>query len=65
MFNKNKNKIHLTEDEKLIIIRSLNEYSDQLKILISERPEVPNDKLLFTCLESYFHLVECVKKKLF
>jgi len=37
MFNKNKNKIHLTEDEKLIIIRSLNKYSNELKNLRREK----------------------------
>jgi len=64
MFNKNKNKIHLTEDEKLIIIRSLNKYSNELKNLICNRPETSNDELLYICLDSYHHLVDCVKRKL-
>jgi len=65
MFNfKNKNNIHLNEDEKLIIIRSLNEYSESLKNLICNRPETSDDKLLYICLDSYHHLVDCVKRKI-
>jgi len=65
LFNdKTKNNIHLTPDEILIITRSLSDYSNQLKKLISNRPDVPNDDLLFTCLDSYFNLVECAKRKI-
>jgi len=63
MFNNKKNNIQLNEDEKLIIIRSLDKYCDELKQIMSN-PEVSKNDLLFICTSSYFNLVDCVKRKL-
>lgn len=66
MFNFNKEKISLTPDEKCIVFRSLTEYSNQLQALMSNHPKIASNEqhnLQYVCLESYFHLVEHIKKK--
>ena len=67
MFNfNNKKDIYLTPDEELIVIRSLNNYKDQMLKLL-ENNQKPNDEnlanLQYVALDSYFHLIDFVLKK--